>query len=329
MNRTAVALLSRDPALVRVAQEAADQAFGAPAVRAFASWAEFGGAPPAAAIELLLVPAGAAPEGSHPARKDEGVAHWAAVPWPAGADAAALAPLLRMAAEAQRLRQENARLRGDLAAVGVRITHDLRAPLGAVVTAAHFVEELLKAEGSPHAVLIQPIVDSSEELVALLRKVSLWANASAGRGAPRKTGMGPPVWTALQGFERQIAAKGARITQPGSWPEVHGDPTWLEAIWGQLLANALRYGGPAPQIELGWEKDGADARFWVRDRGPGVAAAKQPGLFYPFHRLHETNAPRGLGLPIVRRLVELQDGRCEHRSPEGGGAEFSFILPLA
>jgi len=330
MSRPAVSLLSHDPALVRVTGEAAARAFGASGVRQFSGWKEAGGAPAAAPIEVLVLAPGSPDAAAAAAANDaEGLPRWAVVTWPEPADAAALAPLLAAAAENQRLRRENARLRGDLAAVGVRVTHDLRAPLGAIVTAAHFIEELLKGENSRHAPLVQPIVDSSEELVALLKKVSFWANATAGRGAVRKMGMGPAVWTALQGFERQSAAQGARITQPADWPEVEGDPAWLEAVWSQLLANALRHGGPSPRIELGWEKSGAELRFWVRDRGPGVSAAKQPGLFHSFHRLHETNAPRGLGLPIVRRLVELQGGRCGHRAPAGGGAEFFFTLPAA
>jgi signal transduction histidine kinase len=327
MNVPSLALVSREPAALRVAGEAAMMAFGSAALRHFADWEDARRAPAGPAPEVLVLAPGAGAERAAAAMDAEGLPRWAVVAWDGTGDPAQLAPRLRTAADLHRLRRENARLRGDLAAVGVRIAHDLRAPLSGVVTAAHFLEELLKGEGSPHAPMVRPILESSDELVALLRRISLWANATSGRTNRKRASAGPAAWTALQGFERAIAAQGARLTQPPSWPEVEADHAWLEMIWSQLVANALRYGGPAPQIELGWEREGAELRFWVRDHGRGVPAAKLPGLFYPFHRLHETNAPRGLGLPIVRRLVELQGGRCGHRVPPGGGAEFFFTLP--
>ena len=67
----------------------------------------------------------------------------------------------------------------------------------------------------------------------------------------------------------------------------------------------------------------------MRDHGGGVPPARRARLFTPFDRLHELNAPRGIGLPIALRLVELQGGRCDYVPPADGGACFVFALPLA
>jgi signal transduction histidine kinase len=94
-----------------------------------------------------------------------------------------------------------------------------------------------------------------------------------------------------------------------------------------LLDNAIRHTGKAPKIELGWDPSVGGSKFWVRDQGPGILPEKRRFLFYPFHCLHEPNAPKGLGLPIVDRLVRLQGGRCGHEPVNPSGSSFSFTLP--
>jgi signal transduction histidine kinase len=137
-----------------------------------------------------------------------------------------------------------------------------------------------------------------------------------------------PVFAALTRLESRILKQGVVIVQPEAWPEVTGVETWLETVWWNLIANALSHGGGGIRIELGWRLDAAQW-FWVRDDGPGVLPDKRDKMFQPFHQLQEPNAPRGLGLPIVQRLVELQGGRCQYQSPAEGGSCFSFSLPLA
>jgi signal transduction histidine kinase len=71
-------------------------------------------------------------------------------------------------------------------------------------------------------------------------------------------------------------------------------------------------------------------RFWVRDNGDGIPAEEQPALFQPFSRLKAPGVEgHGLGLSIVRRIVEKLGGEVRVESQLGEGSEFSFILPLA
>ena len=117
------------------------------------------------------------------------------------------------------------------------------------------------------------------------------------------------------------------VDQPADWPVVPGVPAWLELVWGNLLANALAHAGAERRIELGWTEAPGGWRFSVEDRGPGVAPRVVGSLFQPFHLLHRPNAPRGWGLPIVQRLVEMQGGSCGYEPRAGGGARFFFTLP--
>ena len=139
--------------------------------------------------------------------------------------------------------------------------------------------------------------------------------------------MGAAVQVVIQRLGKRLHAKQATVAQSSSWPDVEGVDDWLEVIWWNLIANAIQHAGEAPRIELGWRPEDGKACFWIRDNGTGVPDDRRDQLFQPFHQLHETNAARGLGLAIVRRLVELQGGSCGYEPIPGGGAHFFFTLP--
>jgi K+-sensing histidine kinase KdpD len=101
----------------------------------------------------------------------------------------------------------------------------------------------------------------------------------------------------------------------------------LELVWTNLLLNSLQHGGPTPRIEVGWKHLETETCFWLRDSGPGVAVAKRARLFHPIDRLNELNAPRGYGLSLVQRLVELQSGTTGYHPDPAPGGSFYFTLP--
>lgn len=220
------------------------------------------------------------------------------------------------------------RLRGDLRTLARRLSHDLRTPLNSVSTASEALGRLPATESS-QAALAQTMLGAVKEISILIERVSFVLQATADPAPPQPVAMRDAVWSALQRLETRTRRHGATIVQPDSWPEVSGVRSWLEVIWENLIGNSLAHGGPDPRIELAWERAADAHRFRVRDHGAGVAPARRARLFTPFDRLHELNAPRGIGLPITLRLVEQQGGRCEYESPADGGACFVFTLPLA
>lgn len=222
------------------------------------------------------------------------------------------------------LEQENARLRGDLLTVAIRISHDLRTPLGGIISAGEVFKEI-HAEGvSPS--LADSLLRSSEEIAGLIKRTSSVLRASACPCEKEPVMMGQVVSAVLSQLERRSLGINATIIQPESWPKVSGVPAWLEIIWWNLLANALQYAGPAPKIQLGWDAEGEYVRFWIMDNGVGVPEGRRAGLFQSFESLHKTDGAPGLGLSIVRRLVELQGGGCGYE-PRPEGAFFYFTLP--
>jgi K+-sensing histidine kinase KdpD len=227
----------------------------------------------------------------------------------------------------EELLRDNARLRGDLLTIARRISHDLRTPLGGIISANEALKEIL-AETDPSAIpLVASSLDSAEEMSQLIKRVSFVLKATALPASPQPVSMDETVWATTQRLENRILKSGATISQPASWPEVRGVSEWLEVVWWNLLANALRHAGATPQIELGWREQDGQFQFWVADNGPGVSEARRAKLFQPFQFLHEPDSIHGLGLSIVQRLVELQGGSCRYEPNPRGGACFIFTLP--
>lgn len=130
-----------------------------------------------------------------------------------------------------------------------------------------------------------------------------------------------------------IEAKGAQVTA-GDLPPAWGDPTAVEQIFGNLLSNALNYLDPGRpgriEIGAGSEAPGAPVTYWVRDNGLGIPEPYQAKLFVAFQRLHGDIAPgEGIGLALVRRMVERHGGKIRVESRDGSGTTFFLTLPPA
>jgi K+-sensing histidine kinase KdpD len=225
------------------------------------------------------------------------------------------------------MHRERERLRGDLLSVGIRISHDLRTPVGGILSSTEVLEASAPGGEPVDKSLTRPILESANDLVKIIGQMALVSKASARPDSRQRFNMATPVGRALERVEMRVREKGATISNPTSWPDATADSTLVEAVWVGLLDNAIRHSGKAPRIELGFEPAGEGHKFWVRDHGTGVPPAKRRSLYHPFHRLHEPSAPRGLGLSIVERLVGFQGGSCGFEAGDPVGSTFFFTLP--
>lgn len=221
---------------------------------------------------------------------------------------------------------ENARLRGDLLTIASRVSHDLRTPLGGIVTASEVLGEMLAGQKQGVS-LTRAIADSVDDMTRLIKQISLITRATAHPIPPSRVNMAQVVAGAMQRLEKRILEKKAVVSEPPSWPEVQGVLPWLEAIWTSLLTNALQHTrAEALRIELSWREEQNFHRFGISDNGGGVREEIRRHLFQPFDQLHQLEGTRGLGLSIVQRLVDLQGGSCGYE-PLAGGSFFFFTLP--
>ena len=239
---------------------------------------------------------------------------------------AMLTVVLRSCWERHLLKRENARLRGSLMTFGTRVAHDLRTPIGGILTTAEMLREVLAEDAPQDVPLTQPLVDSTEGLVKLIERVSSFARANGSRDPAGPVDMGVPFWNAFQQLERSMLNAKIEFKHPADWPKVKGHDNWLEMVWRILLGNAVQHSPAGSKIEAGWTAIAGGNRFWVRSAG-NLPPEKYAILFFPFHRMYEPGAPRGLGLPMLRALVELDGGSCGFEVPSAGGTEIHFVVP--
>lgn len=134
-----------------------------------------------------------------------------------------------------------------------------------------------------------------------------------------------------------ISALGARVRVKEDLPAVHFNETRLYQVISNLTSNSLKFArdGVPPEVEIGVEKDAKDlpagqALFYVRDNGVGIEEDQREKIFGLFFRLgsNETTGS-GVGLAIVKRIIDLEHGRIWIESVPGEGTTVFFTLPLA
>ena len=110
---------------------------------------------------------------------------------------------------------------------------------------------------------------------------------------------------------------------------VRCDALRIEQVIGNLISNALKYSPPTTLVAVDLTAEDREAAMHVTDRGTGISEADVPRLFEPFRRVGTQEVPgTGLGLFVVRRIVEAHHGRIQVTSEPGFGSTFSVFLPL-
>ncbi|MBI4392038.1 MAG: response regulator [candidate division NC10 bacterium] len=121
---------------------------------------------------------------------------------------------------------------------------------------------------------------------------------------------------------------------PADPPLVAADPRLLEMAWENLMDNAVKFSDKTEAVlRIGMVVEGGTLRCWVADNGPGLPHEKAEEIFQPFSQLEASFTGNvegvGLGLPLVRRIVEAHGGRIWVESRIGAGSTFFFTFPLS
>ena len=236
----------------------------------------------------------------------------------------------------QQLQQEilvRERLIADLQTFAHAVAHDLKTPLTVIIGYADLLAAATPELTEQASEYVRAIQRTAQKMTRIIEELLVLATIGQQDFATYPLDMAAIVAEVEHRLEHLITTSGATLAHPSRWPQACGHAPWVEEVWANLIANAIRYGGRPPLVELGadeeWE---GQIRFWVRDNGDGVKPELQGRLFQDGVRLAPTQAHgHGLGLAIVRRIVERLGGTVglESAGIPGQGSRFWFTLPSA
>jgi signal transduction histidine kinase len=217
------------------------------------------------------------------------------------------------------------------------VSHDLRNHLGVVVFAA---AQLARRAGAAELAALGPLVGQIRRAASGMERIMSdlldVTRIESGRLMIELTDVDAAevVREAIDIFavlaDRQGFALRATLDELAG-VRLSCDRGRVVQVLSNLLGNALKFVPPGRGIEVGGYRAGREAVIFVRDEGPGLRPNDLPHLFDRYWQAEQKHAKRGigLGLTIVKGIVEGHGGRVWAESPPGQGATFSFSLPLA
>jgi signal transduction histidine kinase len=235
----------------------------------------------------------------------------------------------------QRVQQRTVELQtsnAELNAFAHTVAHDLKNPLGIVAGYIDFAIDLYQEIDRAELLdTLHEIRQHTYKIINITEELMLLSGVRKLKVPLTPLDMDTIVTTSRKRLSMLLSEYQGQIIAPDFWPVAVGYAPWVEEVWVNYLSNGLKYGGSFPELTLGTETQ-ADGmiRFWVRDNGLGIEPADQDKLFVEFTRLDEIRVQGyGLGLSIVRRIVEKLGGQAGVNSRPGHGSEFYFTLPAA
>ena len=226
------------------------------------------------------------------------------------------------------------RANAELAHFASLAAHDLVEPLHTMHGMADLLERRYadRLDGDARRFLGM-IGEEAVRLRALVDGLLEYARAGKRELVKRPVALGEVVDEVVEGLRARIKELDATVMcDRDALPTVAADRALLGSIVQNLLANALKFGGATPRVDVTAEpEDDGSWRIVVADIGIGIAPVEQERIFDLFHRLHPRDAygGTGLGLALTQRLVDRHGGRIGVDSRPGEGSRFWFTLPSA
>lgn len=237
------------------------------------------------------------------------------------------------------------RMRTELVAM---VSHDLRAPLAAIREAIALLADTASGRlDQKHRRFLQIAQEEMDRLNRMIDNLIEVSRMEAGKLELnlKPVDLNDILNISLKSLALLISKKNLKLVRriPARLPPVSGDPDRLLRVFNNLLDNAIKYSPESGTIQI--EIDFVDPeapvlsqpgilantrylRVTITDEGPGIPAEFLERIFGKFERVEPYGSGIGLGLAIVRSIVELHHGRVWARSTIGEGASFNFILPV-
>lgn len=245
--------------------------------------------------------------------------------------------IIRDISERRHAEQERDRLIAELEAKAAEmerftytVSHDLKSPL---ITIRGFLGLLEKDMAAGDAKRLKEDITHIQTAVGRMQMLldELLTLSRIGRlsNPPEDIPMSELAREAVQQVSGQIREGGVEVVIAPDLPTVHGDHPRLLEVIQNLIDNAVKFMGdqPRPRVEVGARKEGGETVFFVRDNGIGIDPRYHEKIFGLFERLSADTEGTGIGLALVKRIVEVHGGRIWIEPGDGQGTTFCFTLP--
>ena len=221
----------------------------------------------------------------------------------------------------------------DLDAFGNTVAHDLKNPLSTLRGRLELAGIMLgHAEEAVVRNQLTEATASARRLCGIIDELLILSGIRREAIDLLPLDMAAIVTESIHHLGTLLQQQSASIQVQGTWPAAMGHAPWIVQVWANFISNAAKYGGLKPQITLGGKicPGGVAVRFWVQDNGPGLEETARMSIFTESTKITPVRiSGHGLGLAIVRRIVEKLGGRVGVESSPGAGAKFWFELPAA
>jgi len=227
------------------------------------------------------------------------------------------------------------RLKSDMVAI---TSHDLKSPLHAMVSVANLLRDLgPQLDAEARSGFIDQIIASGRKLSLFISDILDAEKIEAGGISlilsPARVSQVVEDCVAMAGSAAHENSVEITLVVDGSFGEMLVDAGKLEQVFNNLIANAIKFSSKESTIEVRMARDGGHQVITIGDRGPGIPEDVRERIFDRYFQaasgkqVAERGFGVGLGLYIVRQLVEAHGGSVEARNREGGGCLFVVRLP--
>jgi len=238
--------------------------------------------------------------------------------------------LLVIAARQLRRGQELLRLREQFVS---NVSHELRTPLQQILLFSDLLRLKRVSSDDERDQAVSVIHRETRRLINLVENVLSFSRPVGEPVSPRETAALDLAGTVVESFRPIAEERGVALRITGEEVVVRGDPEALQRVLLNLLDNAVKYGPDGQTVTIDVSRRGGSGVVAVRDEGPGIPETDRDRIWEAYFRLgreqRDDSTGQGVGLAIVRDLVEHMGGRVRLDAAETGGACFEVELPVS
>jgi signal transduction histidine kinase len=217
------------------------------------------------------------------------------------------------------------------------VSHELRTPLAVIRSAAENLADGVVHDEQQVRKYGDLVRNEGRRLTEMVEQILEFAGIqSEQRGfALRPVQLAAMLHDVVDASRSLIDAEGMTVefSLADRLPPVLGDEAALRRVFQNLVSNAIKYGRGGGWMGITARQAGRELHVTIADRGIGIQPAEQTRIFEPFYRTPDVVAAQiqgaGLGLSLVKRIVEAHGGRIAVASTPGSGSEFTVVLPAA